>query len=403
MPVLLMTDRSVAGLRSTTRQTHFDQNVRGLALRVGAKTRTWYFTYRNGGPTEWLRLGDYPALGLAAARTAAKTARRQLDHGTDPAVERRTPPPLPEPVPEPPRAYTFGDFMPTFVQLQRQQNVRGWRSNQGQIERHLIPEWRDRPLDAIKRKDVQEMLDRVTAKGLTGGVNRLQALISRIFTLALDQGKVEAHPAARIIKRFADNPRDRVLSDDEIRALWAALEARPGPASDAIKLRLLLGQRGGETAYIQWSEVDLEAALWTIPRARTKNRKAAHPVPLPATALRLLTARRKAAPANEPHVFAGLSLSGDEHRELGAIHHGTYEWKDLRRTVATRLADLGVEEALIGRVLNHAKYTITAKHYNKHAYVDEMRDALVRWDAELHRILTKKPKARSRVLSMRSR
>jgi hypothetical protein len=69
--------------------------------------------------------------------------------------------------------------------------------------------------------------------------------------------------------------------------------------------------------------------------------------------------------------------------------------------VATRLADLGVDETVIGRALNHAKHTITAKHYNKHAYVEEIRAALVLWDAELHRILANKPKAKPRVLKMR--
>jgi hypothetical protein len=149
MPAIKMTDRGIAGLRPSKRTVYLDSATPGLALRVGAKgkSRSWFFVYRNGGPQEWLRLGQYPALKLAKARGAALDARKQIEiDGVDPAVERRTPAPPVEPTPEPPRAYTFADFAPVFVQFQQQQNVRDWKSNQGQIERHLMPLWRDRPL-----------------------------------------------------------------------------------------------------------------------------------------------------------------------------------------------------------------------------------------------------------------
>ena len=100
---------------------------------------------------------------------------------------------------------------------------------------------------------------------------------------------------------------------------------------------------------------------------------------------------------SKKRVFPGLTLTCDEHKALDAIHNGAYEWKDLRRTVATRLADLGFDETVIGRVLNHAKYTVTGKHYNQHRYVDEIRAALTAWDVELQRILatrTEDPDAR---------
>jgi integrase len=398
MPTITMTDRGVAGLRSTERRTYFDRTTAGLALRVGAKSRTWYFTYRNGGPTEWIRLGLYPAVTLADARDQARTLRRRIDvEGLDPAVARRTPPPEPE---TPPPTYTFADFVPVFLACQRGR-IKDWKNQAGMIAGYLSPAWDTRALKDITRADVQDLLDQVAATGLTVGVNRIQALISRLFTVALDKGKIDAHPAARIIKRFKEHPRDRVLTDDELRALWAGLHAHPGAPSDAVKLRLLLGQRGAETAGMHWREIDLDAALWTIPRPRTKTQKRAHVVPLPASALGLVTARRAAVAPDEPRVFPALALIGDDHRALGSIHGGAYTWKDLRRTVATRLADLGFDETTIGRVLNHARVSVTSKHYNQHAYVEEIRQALVAWDAELHRILTKQPKkARARLVRM---
>ena len=287
--VKTLTDRFLAGVRPGSRPTKiFDAKVRGLTLRVGVRTKTWYFVYRNGGVSEWLKLGEYPSVGLAEARTLVRDRRHDIDvKGIDPAAERRR---VPEPEPAPPvPAFTFADFVPAYVAFQRGR-TKGWENEAQKIARHLLPSWGPLPLRSITRAHVHEMLDTVTGKGLTGGVNRVQALISRMFTVALDRQLVDAHPAARVIKRFTETPRDRVLSDDELRQLWTGLDAQPGEASDAMRLRLLLGQRGGETAGLAWSELDLEAAIWTLPRPRTKNSKP-HSVGLPPTALALLERR----------------------------------------------------------------------------------------------------------------
>lgn len=400
MPKLLMTDRAVAGLRPTTRTTYFDQKTTGLVLRVNQQTKAWYFVYRNGSQPEWLKLGTYPAVSLADARTAARDARHAIDvDGIDPAVERRQEPPAP--VAEP-RVFTFADFVPVFVAFQKGR-TKTWQDDEAKIARHILPAWQALPLRSITRTHVHELLDTVAGKGLTVGVNRIQAVISRLFTVALDRGLVDAHPAARVIKRFKEQPRDRVLSDDELRQLWLGLDEHPGAASDAIRLRLLLAQRGKETADMRWAEIDLETATWTLPRARTKTQQRAHVVALPPTALAILTRRRQLLPDDEPRVFPDLLLTGVDHKALGGLHGGAYDWKDTRRTVATRLAELGFNETVIGRLLNHAKYSITSRHYNTHGYLDEIRQALTAWDAELARVLANTPRVRSRVLAMRRR
>lgn len=397
MPTLLMNDRRVAGLKSKSRTAYYDEKTIGLALRVGARTKTWYFVYRNGGNPEWLKLGTYPAVGLDEARTLALDVRHDIDvKEIDPAVERRK---EPEPPPAPPAPeYTFADFVPVYVAFQKK-HTKDWENEAQKIARYLLPAWGPLPLKSITRRHVRDLLDTVEAKGLTVGVNRIHALIRHMFVVAIDKDKADAHPAIGILRRFPENPRDRVLHNDELRQLWAGLDARPGAASDAMRLRLLLGQRGAETAGMLWKELDLETATWTLPRPRTKT-KQPHVVGLPPTALALLERRHAESGEQKEYVFPGLSLQGDEHRALHAIHNGAYEWKDLRRTVATRLAELGFDETVIGRVLNHAKHTVTGKHYNQHRYVDEIRAALTAWDVELQRIVANKA---TRVLPMRSR
>jgi integrase len=189
-----------------------------------------------------------------------------------------------------------------------------------------------------------------------------------------------------MIKRFHEQPSDRVLTDDELRALWAGLDGHPGRASDALRLRLLLGQRGQEINGMLWSEVDLGTKMWQLPGSRTKNGRS-HAVPLPSTALSILERRRSETPASEPRVFPGLTGWAEDYRSLSELARGAYEWKDLRRTLSTRLAAQGFSEEVVGRTLSHARYTVTARHYIKHSYLDETRQALEAWDRELAEVV----------------
>ena len=135
------------------------------------------------------------------------------------------------------------------------------------------------------------------------------------------------------MKRFQERASDRVLSDDELRALWKGLDAHSGRASDAIRLRLLLGQRGQEVVGMKWNEIDFVAKTWDMPGGRTKNRRR-HCVPLPPTALALLKRRRQSMSASESCVFPGLTAWTDDYRALSQLTGGAYEWKDLRQPSA---------------------------------------------------------------------
>src|SRR5581483_11655100 len=112
--------------------------------------------------------------------------------------------------------------------------------------------------------------------------------------------------AARIIKRFKERPSDRVLTDAELRQLWAGLDAHSGQAADALRLRLLLGQRGAEVIGMRWAEIDFATKTWELPGIRTKNGRA-HTVPLPRTAITLLKRVRGGVVDDEPRVFPELT------------------------------------------------------------------------------------------------
>jgi len=403
MPRLALTDRFVAGLHVTSRVVFFDSKARGLALRATpAGVKTWVFVYQSLGKSKWLTLGAYPSVKLAEARDLSEAKRRAVDvEKRDPAKEEKA-----EKRAAKAKAaleanvFTFRDMAALYVPFAKGKK-KTWHQDVGIIDRYLNPAWAKLPLREIKRSHVHEVLDRLVAKGMTTGVNRVQAVISRIFTVALDRSLVDAHPAVRMIKRFKEQPSDRVLTDDELRVLWRGLDAHPGPAADAIRLRMLLGQRGGEINNMLWSEVDFKATTWDMPGARTKNGRA-HAVPLPPTALAILERRRDEVTSDVPGVFPVRVGWSPEYRALSEIAGGAYEWKDLRRTLSTRLAAMGFSEEVVGRVLNHARYSVTARHYIKHSYLAEVRRALEAWDRELMRILSEDEVGTSKVVSFRS-
>jgi integrase len=393
-----LTDRFVAGVRRATRTVYFDSKAQGLALRVTpAGTKTWCFVYRNGGTPQWLTLGSYPAVKLADARTLALDKRHAVEK-RDPAVELRverlsaTVPLAPTPA-----MFTFADLVAVYEKFAKGRK-KTWKDDLNKTKKYLIPAWGAQSVHAITRRHVHELLDTLVAKGMTTGVNRVQAVISRLFTVALDRSLVDAHPAARMMKRFQEKPSDRVLTDDELRALWAFLDAGPSAAADAMKLRLLLGQRGGEVMGMRWDELDQEAQTWNLPGVRTNNGRP-HSVPLGPTSAAILRKLHSERVANEERVFPGLTANREDHRLLSAVHAGAYTWKDLRRTVSTRLAARGFSEEVVGRTLNHARYTVTARHYIKHAYSRETRQALETWDSDLADVIARRQVGAGSVLA----
>jgi integrase len=405
MPRKTLTDRFLAGAK--TPGNYFDETITGLTVRVTpAGSKLWSFVYRvKGGGPQWMTLGSYPALSLVKAREAAKVLRRAVDDGRDPIAEKKaaelaaaTPPPPAAPV------LTVRTFARAFIKFQKGKK-KTWQDDEQRLDKRVLPVWGDLAVTAITRPMIADLLTEILADGdMTIGINKVQVLISRFFTIAIDQGVHPGpNPASRMIKRYKGTPRTRVLTEKEIRALHAELEERPSDAADVVWLRLLLGQRAEETAGMYWDEVDLEARVWKLNAVRTKN-GLEHWIWLPDMAVELLTTRDKAR--TDAHVFpamAGRQQKADERNLYGVAQtFPNFDWRDLRRTFSTGLGDLGIEEGVIDRLLNHKAATVGRKHYNHAKYLPEKQVALAAWDRELARILKNEPKT-SRVLNMPTR
>ena len=246
----------------------------------------------------------------------------------------------------------------------------------------------DRAIEDIKRRDVRLLVKAIADRGAPIMANRTTALLSKLFKFALDDELIEASPAVRISRPGAEQKRDRVLSDDELRTLWVVWDGLSSEMAAYFRLRLITAQPGGEVAAMRWKDVDLEAGWWTVPAGVAKN-KLAHRVPLSASALTILRALRATAAKDAVYVLAGARGKRQQSEAAATFGVPDFRGHDLRRTAASLMAGGGISRLVIGKILNHVEKDITAV-YDRHSYDAEKQAALTWWDTKLAAILANK-------------
>lgn len=371
----MLTDTKLQSIKppATGQQEHPDHKVTGLRLRVGAGgKKTWTLRRRVGAKVVNRKLGTYPAMGLAGARSAAGKAIEAMerDGGTQ-GLDR-----------------TFGAVAGRWVEDSAKQKNKRWADQERQLELHVLPHWRERKIGEIKRRDVRDLIEGIEGKVLP---NRILALVRPIFRFALSRDWIDASPSEGIEPPRKETVRERVLDMGEIARLWAAAPLLGYPSGQFVRMLLLTAQRRTEVASMRWADVDLKAATWIIPAGETKSARS-QLVPLSPAAVATL----KEVPEIGPFVF---STDGETHVSnfakskarldefLRATGGAMAPWRlhDLRRTAATEMVRLGVPELVVSRVLNHAVQGVTGKYYALHSYAPEKRQALDAWAAEVDR------------------
>jgi integrase len=203
---------------------------------------------------------------------------------------------------------------------------------------------------------------------------------------------IESNPAYQVPRPAPERSRDRVLSDDEIRRLWLALDSEPVRIASVFKLAILTAARRSEVLGMTWAELDLDGGWWTLPAERSKN-KLAHRVPLVAAALQMLRILHD-GPHDIEFVFRGGRRGhplANPQKWLARVRTraelSDFRLHDLRRTVASNLTRLGVPRLTVSKLLNHVESSVTAV-YDRHSYDAEKRAALARWERRLSDIVT---------------
>jgi integrase len=355
---------------------HFDDLMSGFGYRLragagGKVLRSWVVQYRRGGASRRLLLGSAEVLSAEQARSMAKKALGLIANGEDPAADRADR-----------RAKDKLTLRSVIDEYLAAKQVRP--RTLAEIRRYLTVYCRPlhgMPVDAVTRKDIATRLVAIGREHGSITLARARAALSAFFTWAMQMGIVEANPVLGTAKPQDTTPRDRVLSDAELAAIWRA--CGDDDFGRIVRLLICMPCRRSEIGGLSWSELKLEAGTWTLPAERSKNGKA-HTLPLLPMALAII----KAVPrmATRDHLF-GVRANGftpweDAKAALGARSRVTgWVLHDIRRTVATRMADLGIAPHVIEQVLNHVSghKAGVAGIYNRSSYDREVRAALALW------------------------
>jgi integrase len=322
---------------------------------------------------------------------------------------------------------------------------KSWDQDARILNCYVVPKWRHRPVAAITRRDVKTLVQAVGAghDGTPAPVmmNRCIATLSILFNFAIDEEWIETSPVVRLRKlKTKEKPRDRVLSPDEIRVLWRTLDALKTAADPLIDPMICLGlqvqlctaARPSEIFDMQLAELELgaegEGGWFNLPAERSKNHRA-HRLWLTARAVGLLRdaeARRAALKLTATaYVFAGQARGQNRAKGTTTAGGGStsvairskralallrteqllpFEVRrhDLRRTASTRMAEAGIGQATIDRVLNHASGPLQ-QVYNLYTYQREIQHALEIWGRQLDAILRADDATATNLLDFRPR
>ena len=390
MPVQTLNARAVEGLKpSNKRVDYFDKDLPGFHVRVTPNgVKTFSVMYRHAGRLRRMKIGTHPPLTLADARELAREALRKAAKGEDPAAEKK----------RKREAETFGELADEFVERYAKVKKKSWREDERILRVHFLPTFRHIKAAEVHRADVRAIVEKM-AEETPVQANRALAVIRKLYNWAIEKDIVENNPCFRISAPGDEHQRDRILSSEEIKKLWKALNADDTQLAATMKLRLITAQRGGEVASMKWENVDFTSRWWTIPAERSKN-GLSHRVWLSNSALQILKdLSRKRDESDRLKLSAFVfpnPRDGSEHmRELqkaiqrirAASGIEDFNGHDLRRTAASMMASMGVPRLVIQKILNHVETGITSV-YDRHSYDAEKKDALDRWAKRLTRLVS---------------
>lgn len=381
MGAMKFTVRGIVGLRLPDGSRDFvwwDDEVAGFGIRVReGGSRTWIYRYRRGSKQRSMKLGSAKSVPLGVARENASRLEAEVRLGGDPALKNQTANLAAD--------NTFGVLANQYLEARKSK----WRlKSRAQYQRHLLKYAKPLhrlPITAVSQRNIANVLTDITKESGEPTSNRLRSTLCSLFSWVIKEGiRLPEGNVASYTNKHDEKSRDRVLADGELKTIWCA-----SPDSDfgaVLKLLILTAQRANEIGGLRWEEVHDEQIV--LPSLRTKNKRV-HVVPLSDPARAILSKFRA---DGRTHVFGRADTTGFDgwgfaKRTLDARIAGSGQplphWTihDIRRTVATRMAELGVQPHIIEAVLNHVSGHKggVAGIYNRATYDKEKREALNLW------------------------
>ena len=422
MKKTLFTDTMIRKLKPET-SDYIRSEGNGFSIRVmPSGSKTWLYLYSFDGKRRKMHLGTYPEVTLETARERFEDARRKVKNGVDPVEE------MEQAANSRLQALTVKDLIEEYLDRYAKRFKKSWEEDKRILEKEVLPVWGKRKAEDIRKRDILELLEKIVIRPAPVMANNAFKIIRKMFNWSVEQDILPASPAFMVKLPAPKVGRDRVLSVEEIKKLWHALDdAAMSPETKiALKLVLLTGQRPGEITGMHTDEIDDD--WWTIPAERAKNQKS-HRVFLTVSAKELIqlaigrvkqTREIQADKDYSGYVFPCPHAAKDKPLERHALSRAlcrNFEWPladqkgnplynkdgkpatenrlvidhftphDLRRTTATFMAQSGEMDEVIDAILNHAKQGVI-KVYNQYRYDREKQQALETWERKLLNIIT---------------
>ena len=380
---MALTDVKVKNLKAKDKQYKVADEKSLYVQVTPAGGKLWRFKYSFGGKRKVIALGRYPDVTLSMARQKRREAKSLLADGIDPAVEKQA---------------KQIDKVNTFHKVAAE----WWRSKKDiwsdghaaliwrRLEKNVLPWLGDRPVIEITARELLEVLRKIEARGAIETARRICQVCGQVFMYGVACGYCENNIASGLVtalKQRKTRHYAAITEPDKVKTLLRDLEAFEGSfiVLSALKIAPLVFVRPGELRKAEWQEIDLEAALWTIPAEKMKMKRP-HLVPLSSQAVKILedmypltghglyvfpSVRTDKRPISENTLNVALRRLGYSKDEMTA--HG------FRTTASTLLHEMGWKSEVIEMQLAHRDRNKIRGVYNKAQYLDERRDMMQKW------------------------
>lgn len=319
---------------------------------------------------------------LAAAQIA------RIKAGENPAEDRKRAPSL---------SHTFHQVVARYLNEQGK-GKRSWNQTRRALDFELSEGEASHDLASqlfadLKRRDFVDLRDRIAARS-PNACRMFFAHLSGLMGWAVEKELISENVIKGLKLPPPPSSRQRILEDDELAACWTASERLEYPMRDVYRLLILTGMRKMEVAEMTWSEIDLKAATWTIPGERTKNKRE-HVVDLSPQAIQCFNGLHHhlgtdlVFPFKVESKFQFARLLLDEHMTIiRGKQAPAWRTHDLRRTVASGMAGLGVSPYVADRCINHVTGTAVMRTYQRHEFRAERKAAFAVWGAHVERLVS---------------
>lgn len=411
------TDAQLKGLKPLNkRKILYEEGGKGFGIRVEPSGRKSFFLeYRFGEGEDRrnrvLTIGQFPSISLTKARSTASHSLDQIEQGVDPATQKITKKTADR------NALTVNDLVDEYLEkwAKVRKKERSWKEDERLLKKDIVPVMGRKKAKDIRRRDIVLLLDEIVDRGAAITANRVLAVTRKMFNFAVGRDIIDSSPCVQIPAPSKENRRERNLSENEVKIFWNKLgdSKMSQEIRLALKLLLITAQRKSEVIEAEWNEFDFKDKYWTIPAAKTKNKKS-HRVPLTSIAIEILN-EIKIITGEYKFVFAspiGMTKRNPDRRIgmspiLGAsVDHALrdslihdpdtgrlnifkldhFTPHDLRRTATSMMSKSGIPRLTLKKILNHSDGEVTAV-YDRYEYDKEKKKALEKWGRKLQSII----------------